>query len=225
MAQAVETWILDDKLLSGVLLGTRRDLGDRLGVAPSTVSEAIKLLEDRGRVVTKTGPGGGVFVAEPRVGIRLARSMMSVSGSEGEGEVAQALEVRNILEPAVILDAAETRHTTSEVEGMRRAMQAMRVAEDTTDFFRRNLDFHAEVARLGTNKMLRSIYCGLLEVVQSHDPMLALLPNQNRRALHARRIKVHQDISDAIEQGDLAAARTAARAHGRQAVRTRGGFG
>ena len=33
-------------------------------MAPSTVSEVIKLLEDRGRVVTRTGPGGGVFVAE-----------------------------------------------------------------------------------------------------------------------------------------------------------------
>ena len=86
-AQAVERRIIADRLAPGVRLGTRRELGDLLGVAPQTVSEAIKLLEDRGRVVTKTGPRGGVFVAEPGVGVRLARTMMAVSGSDRKSVV------------------------------------------------------------------------------------------------------------------------------------------
>lgn len=213
-ARAVESRIVEDGLAPGVRLGTRAELVDSLGVAPSTVSEAIKLLEDRRRVTTKTGPGGGVFVAEPGVTIRLARSLMSVTGSASE--VADALEVRNVLEPAVIINAAEASHTKRDLEGMHRAMRALRAATDTAGFFRCNLAFHAEVAELCSNEVLHRMYSGLLEIVQSHDPTLALLSDQNQRRVNARRTQVHQDIADAITNGDVAAAQAAARAHGKQ---------
>ncbi len=220
-AGAVEARIAQEGLQSGFRLGTRRWLALSLGVAPSTVSEAIKLLEERGRVTTKTGPGGGVFVAEPGVGIRLARSIMSVSGSASE--VADALQTRNILEPAVIVNAAEAGHSRRALEPMHRAMRLMREADDMTDFFQRNLDFHAEVAALCTNAVLGRIYRGLLDIVQSHDPHVALLPDEDQVGIHARRTQVHQDIADAIDKGDVAAARAAARAHGRQGVKDRPG--
>jgi len=213
-AQAVERRIITDELRPGTRLGTRRELGDLLAVAPSTVSEAIKLLEDRGRVVTRTGPGGGVFVAEPGVGVRLARTMMRVSGSEGE--VTDALQVRDILETAVIVGAAEAAHPPAELADLKRAMQALRAATDMAEFYRRNLEFHAEVAALCHNEMLQTIYRSLLEIVQARDPKLALLPGQDAGKLHAQRTQVHQDIVDAITKGDVTAARTAARAHAKR---------
>jgi DNA-binding FadR family transcriptional regulator len=213
-AQAVERRIITDELRPGTRLGTRRDLGDLLAVAPSTVSEAIKLLEDRGRVVTRTGPGGGVFVAEPGVGVRLARSMMRVSGSEGE--VTDALQVRDILETAVIVGAAEAAHPAARLADLKRAMQSLRAATDMAAFYRRNLEFHAEVAALCHNEMLQTIYRSLLEIVQARDPKLALLPGQDAGKLHARRTQVHQDIVDAIAKGDVSAARAAARAHAKR---------
>jgi DNA-binding FadR family transcriptional regulator len=214
VAQAVESQIINAGLAAGVRLGSRGDLVSSLGVALSTVSEAIKLLEDRGRVTTRTGPGGGVFVAEPGVTVRLARSIMSVSGSASE--VADALEVRNVLEPAVIINAAEGIHSEQELEGVQGAMRALRAASNSDEFFKRNLDFHAEVAKLCSNEVLRQMYSGLLEIVQSHDPRLALLSDQDRADLNARRTQVHQDIADAIASSDVGAARRAARAHGKQ---------
>jgi DNA-binding FadR family transcriptional regulator len=210
-AQAVEQRIAAAGLQPGTRLGTRSELGELLAVAPSTVSETIKLLEARGRVITRTGPGGGVFVAEPGVGLRLARSMMQVSGSEVE--VAYALEVRDVLESAVIVSAAEAGHPPAELAGMHQAMQALREATETPEFYRRNLDFHAEVADLCRNPILRTIYRSLLEIVQAKDPKLELLPGQNASKLRAQRTKVHQDVADAIAQGDTAAARAAAIAH------------
>jgi GntR family transcriptional repressor for pyruvate dehydrogenase complex len=210
-AQAVERRIVRDRLEAGVRLGTRRELGEQLGVAPQTVSEAIKLLEDRGRVVTKTGPRGGVFVAEPAAGVRLARSMMAVSGSENE--VVDALEVRDILEDAVIVHAAQAAHRGPELDGMLRALDRMRAATDTAEFYRRNLEFHAEIAELCDNEMLRTLYRGLLEVVQSSAPRLTPLPGQDPQKLRESRAKVHADIADAIVRGDVKAARAAARAH------------
>ncbi|HEX3930844.1 MAG TPA: FCD domain-containing protein [Nocardioides sp.] len=210
-AQAVEQRIADAGLQPGTRLGTRTELGELLDVAPSTVSETIKLLEARGRVVTRTGPGGGVFVAEPGVGLRLARSMMQVSGSEVE--VAYALEVRDVLESAVIVSAAEAAHRPGDLASMNRAMQALREATETAEFYRRNLEFHADVADLCRNPILRTIYRSLLEVVQARDPKLELLPGQNASRLRAQRTKIHQDVADAITQGDTVAARTAAIAH------------
>ena len=210
-AQAVERRIVEDQLRPGVRLGTRRELGELLGVAPQTVSEAIKLLEDRGRVVTKTGPRGGVFVAEPGVGVRLARSMMAVSGSEGQ--VVDALEVRDILESAVIIHAARAAHGEHAFDGMRRALDRMRAATDTAEFYRRNLEFHDEVAQLCGNEVLRTMYRGLLEIVRARAPRLTPLPGQDPRKLLDSRAKVHADIADAIVRGDVKAARAAARTH------------
>jgi len=210
-ARAVERRIVQDQLRPGVRLGTRRELGELLGVAPQTVSEAIKLLEDRGRVITKTGPRGGVFVAEPGVGVRLARTMMAVSGLEGQ--VVDTLEVRDILESAVIVHAARAAHREPELDGMHRALGRLRAATDTAEFYRRNLEFHAEVAQLCGNEVLRTMYRGLLEIVQSSAPRLTPLPGQDPEELLASRAKVHADIADAIVLGDVKAALAAARAH------------
>jgi DNA-binding FadR family transcriptional regulator len=211
VAEAVEERIVEQKLTVGTRLGSRSDLGERLGVAPSTVSEAIKLLESRGRVVTRTGPGGGVFVAEPGVRLRLARTMMSVTGSEDE--VAEALAVRDMLEPAVIVGAAERAHGRRAFGPMLRALRAMDSATDTAEFYRRNLDFHAEIAALCGNLVLGAIYRHVLELVRSHHPRLQLLPGQNEDAVHDARFQVHQAIADAIVAGDADAARAAAEAH------------
>ncbi|MCW2756225.1 MAG: transcriptional regulator, GntR family protein [Marmoricola sp.] len=216
VARAVEQRITEDDLAPGFRLGTRAELVASLGVAPSTVSEAIKLLEDRGRVTTKTGPGGGVFVAEPGVTIRLARSIMSVTGSASE--VADALEVRNVLELAVIINAAETTHSGKDLEGLIHAMSALRAAANTAEFFRTNLEFHGEVAQLCSNDVLRKMYTALLEIVQSHEPRLAFRSDQDQAMVNARRVQVHQDIADAIATGDVPAARKAAQVHGKQLV-------
>jgi len=211
VAEAVEDRIVDQKLAPGTRLGSRSELGTMLAVAPSTVSEAIKLLESRGRVVTRTGPGGGVFVAEPGMRLRLARTMMSVTGSEDE--VAEALAVRELLEEAVIAGAAQRGHGRRTLGPMLRALRAMDRATETAEFYRHNLDFHAAIADLCDNRVLGAIYRSVLELVRSQEPRLRLLPGQDEDAVHASRLEVHQAIADAIEAGDVEAARTAAAAH------------
>jgi DNA-binding FadR family transcriptional regulator len=185
-----------------------------LAVAPSTVSEAIKLLEERGRIFTRTGPRGGVFVAEPGVRLRLARTMMQVSGSNAE--VADALEVRDALESAVIVSAASVSHPKRVLTPMLRSLTAMSESKDTAEFYRRNLDFHKEVASLCPNQILGAIYGSVLELVRSHDPKLELLPGQRQSDLHAARVQVHRAIADAIVAGDVRAADAAATAHSKR---------
>lgn len=211
LASAVEKRIADEELAPGTRIGSRRDLAEWLDVAPSTVSEAIKLLEDRGRVSTKPGRGGGLFVAEPGFTLRLARSMMRVSGSGAE--VADALEVRDTLEADVIVKAAEAAHPAAQLAAMHSAMEALQAASTTEAFYMRNLEFHAEIAQLCANQILRTIYTGLLDVVRSHSPRLILLAGEDDRSVRARRTQVHQNITSAIADGDSVAASSAAREH------------
>lgn len=211
VAEAVESRIVEQGLRPGTRLGTRQELGAMLDVAPSTVSESIKLLEARGRVQTRSGPGGGVFVAEPGVRLRLARTMMSVTGPSDD--VAEALKVRDILEPAVIVNAAEQAPDRRTLKPMLRALAAMDRARDTAEFYSHNLDFHSEVAALCGNSVLGGMYRGLLELVRSRDPHLELLPGEDSMTVHATRLSVHKAIADAIVSGDVNAARQAADAH------------
>lgn len=214
VSRAIENQIASDNLATGTKLGTRQELRAHLKVAPSTVSEAIKLLEDRGQVTTRTGPGGGVFVAQPQAQVRLARSIMLVAGPGSE--ITDAMEVRDILEHAVIAQAAQAGHGPEALQPMLSSMEALAAAQRTAEFFKKNLDFHAEVAALCRNEVLRSMYRGVLEVVRDRQPHLELLPGQNQKKLLGLRTRVHRSIADAIVAGDVRAARSAARAHARR---------
>src|ERR1700704_266749 len=65
LARELEEEISAGVLSTGDRLGTKEDLRQRFNVAVATVNEAVKLLETRGLVVARPGPGGGVFVASP----------------------------------------------------------------------------------------------------------------------------------------------------------------
>jgi hypothetical protein len=87
--------------------------------------------------------------------------------------------LRDTLEPSVIEAAADAGHDQAELAELRRAMRALRAARDTADFYRRNLEFHAEIAALCRNDVLRTIYEALLNAVRAREPRLELLPGQD----------------------------------------------
>jgi len=124
-------------------------------------------------------------VAEPSLTLRLPQHD---AGSGARGEVADALAVRDILEPAVIeaAAAAGTIEPSSPSWG-RDARVAL--GADTPEFYRRNLEFTGDRA-LCRNDVLRTIYEGLLNAVRAGNRASSLLPGQNWRALHASRVRV-----------------------------------
>jgi len=58
VARQLESEILGG-LEPGVRIGTKEDLRVRFGVAVATVNEAVRLLEMRGLIEARPGPGGG----------------------------------------------------------------------------------------------------------------------------------------------------------------------
>src|SRR5580698_10606232 len=103
----VEDAIDQRGLRPGDHIGTRAGLRDETGVARATINEAIRLLQERQRIVVRPGPGGGLFVATTDPVVRLGRTLLTVHGEPLA--VSGAIEVREQLEPLVAADAARNR--------------------------------------------------------------------------------------------------------------------
>src|SRR5258708_10153100 len=117
LARGIEDEISAGVLSTGDRVGTKEDLRLRFNVAVATVNEAIKLLESRGLVQARSGPGGGVFVAGPSARMRQGPLMMGFKWADSE--IADYHEVRGALEPLICRQAAR-HHTVSDIRALRR---------------------------------------------------------------------------------------------------------
>src|SRR3954453_1591353 len=145
---------------AGEGLGPKDDLPQRFGVAVATVNEAVRLLEMRGLIEARPGPGGGVFVANSSVRVALKRS--GLQATWGAARFADCLAVRNGLEPLVCRDAAGNQ-TAEDLAALREIVAAMeRSADDVGTYFALNWALHRRIARGCRNAPLHSIYLTLL---------------------------------------------------------------
>jgi GntR family transcriptional repressor for pyruvate dehydrogenase complex len=204
----VEGAIEERGLRPGDHIGTRADLREETGVAKATVNEAIRLLQERRRIVLRPGPGGGLFVAANDPVVRLGRTLLTVHGEPLA--VAGAIEVREQLEPLVAVHAAEHR-SAKDVRELKALIAAMKKSlDDVSQFVSLNWDLHTRIAAISPNAVLRGTYVGLYEFVNQ----VSLVSPQPRDMIYmAQRLKVHTDLVAAIVAGDVVAAQRAAEVH------------
>ncbi|HEX3964475.1 MAG TPA: FCD domain-containing protein [Trebonia sp.] len=195
-------------LRPGDHIGTRADLRDETGVARATINEAIRLLQERQRIVLRPGPGGGLFVAQTDPVVRLGRTLLTVHGEPLA--VAGAIEVREQLEPLVAVHAAQHR-TAKDGRELKSLITAMGSSlDDVTEFVSLNWKLHTRIAAISPNSVLRGTYVGLYEFVNQ----VSLVNPQPRDAAYMeQRLRVHSELVAAILAGDVAAAQRVAEAH------------
>jgi DNA-binding FadR family transcriptional regulator len=194
VARDLEVEILGDGLSPGERLGTKDDLRQRFGVAVATINEAVRLLEMRGLIEARPGPGGGVFVARSSVRVAMKRSGMQATW--GAARFADCLVVRNAIEPIVCRDAAQY-HAREDIAALRRILDGMeRHADETGPFIGLNWAFHRRVAKLCRNAPAHSIYLTLLDFLE------AGLEGAELQDFDARaEIDVHRELIAAIDAG------------------------
>jgi DNA-binding FadR family transcriptional regulator len=203
----LEREILDERLPAGTRLGTKATLRTRYGVALATVNEAVRLLEMRGLVQARPGPGGGVFVGAPSPVVRLSRLTLAVDANTPI--VAQAMTVRCALEEPVALEAAE-HHRARDVRGLQRLLQAMTdSAGDPLRFMQANWALHRRIAELGRNDLLRTLYLALLDLVEGHVGGVSADP----RFRASQNVELHLALVEAIASRDPERVRAAVAAH------------
>jgi GntR family transcriptional repressor for pyruvate dehydrogenase complex len=194
VARDLEAEILGGRVTAGERLGTKEDLRQRFGVAVATVNEAVRLLETRGLVEARPGPGGGVFVAASSVRAALGRD--NVQAAWGAARVADCVVVRNGLEPLVCREAALHR-SAEDVRELRAIVADMeRCARDPRAYFQLNWGLHRRIARLGHNAPLHSIYLTLLDFIED-----GLEADGLRRFDATADVDVHRELVEAIAAG------------------------
>ncbi|MFF8652991.1 FadR/GntR family transcriptional regulator [Streptomyces huasconensis] len=186
----------------GSRLGTKEELRTLCEVSVGTFNEALRLLQSRGLVTVKPGPGGGLFSAEQAPMVRLGNSVLALDAQQGD--VADAVRIRDALDPLLIEDAL-WHASPADIAGLRQHVTAMEQARDEPDpvaFVHANWRLHASIAAISPNTLLGSLYTGLLDLIESHT--LSVLPagDQPLGEYIAQRCELHRCLVDALDRRD-----------------------
>ncbi|WP_016696320.1 FadR/GntR family transcriptional regulator [Rhodococcus rhodochrous] len=182
----------------GARLGTKQELQERCGVSKGTFNEALRLLQARGLVTVRSGPGGGLFAAEPTPAVRIGNAMLALDRMETSA--ADAVRIRSALEPLLIDDAIEFAEP-ADIARMRQAIDEMSEAakaQNVLDFLRANWDLHAAIARTSPSRILRSIYLSLLDVLASHTVSAGPADGRPLPDILNERLTLHSDLVEAL---------------------------
>jgi DNA-binding FadR family transcriptional regulator len=213
VARELEREIVDERE-PGERLGTKEDLRKRFGVAVATVNEAVRLLEMRGMIEARPGPGGGVFVARPAA--RVAFNHMVLGFKTSSTSYEECLEARDALEPLIDTHAARY-HRVSDIRELNRIVRAMEaVKDDPAAFFKCNWALHRRIAELCRNTPLRSMYLTLIDFLE-HSVDRAEFARFDGEAM----VAVHRDLIRAIDDGEGPGLDAAIEAHQPTSDRTR----
>lgn len=193
LALRLERRIAERHLAPGERLGTKAEIRDRYGFSGGTVNEAVILLEIRGMVEARPGPGGGLFVASPpRVQLDLLLRELPVDPPC----VADCLNVRSMLEPSLCFDAARHCEEADALE-LREILADMRRAlSEPHELLRSDWRLHRRIAEMTANPLLRVLYLATLQFLEAGSEQAdAYLPT------HDDAIGAHHELVEAVIAG------------------------
>lgn len=207
LAREIERQIQEESLPDGWRLGTKKDLRERFHVAAGTVNQALRLLENRGLIAARPGPGGGLFVSTPSPHIQLSHLILGFS--DGGMTVADCLAVRTSLEP-LVAEHARRNHTDADIAELRELLQRMANSVDSPrGFLEANWALHRRMANISPNPVLRAVYGTLMDYIEGHvenvAPDAVFRGNEN--------LDVHRALVEAIASRDPASVERAVRKH------------
>ncbi|AKS31607.1 GntR family transcriptional regulator [Mycolicibacterium goodii] len=207
LAAVLDARIRDGGLRPGESIGTLESLRAETKFAYSTISEAVRLLRDRGIIEIRPGRGGGLFVADAGPVVRMRRTLLRVP--DHPETVADAVELREHLEILIATTAARHR-TTRDVADLRALLVGMEQTRTWEDFVRANWVLHERIAEICPNEMARAVYVGTLGHLRSTSSPIG---DQMTDEYRQQRLQIHCELVDAIEAGHETAVRDVVTRH------------
>ena len=201
----IEALLVDGTLRPGDHLPAERALAAELGVARSSIREAMRVLEVMGLVRTQTGSGpasGAIIVARPVGGMQvLMRLQVAASGFPVEDVV----RTRLLLETAVAADLA-ARPSAVDVADARELLDAMDDSALTAvEFLALDAQFHLALATASGNSVVAATMAGLRSAIEGYVVAgLERIPDWDAMATRLR--GEHRGVMAAIEAADPDAA-------------------
>ena len=214
LVQRFEQQIERGEMPPGSRFPTEKAITESFGVSRTVVREAYSRLAARGLLISRRG--SGAYVAE---GAQYRAFQVTPDEVSEIDDVLRLLEMRMGFEMEMAGLAAE-RRTESDLAEMRKALAAMDSSIDVDGSVAADAAFHAAIARAtGNDYFLRfTQFLGVRLVPSRKLYLQGSEPKKHQR--HARTInRDHEAIYAAIEAGDPAAARRAARQHMQKSVK------
>src|ERR1700733_8468507 len=207
-----------DQLISHVVRGRwkagdpippERDLCQQLGIARTSLREALKAMELVGMVDSRVGDG--TFVC-PRSEF-LSRPLLWAFTGVDHDELHDIMEARTIIEVNLAGLAAE-RASDEEIAHIRQAVQMMRDSIARGDsILEADMAFHLAIAAAARNEALRNAVQLLRNLTRQWIHFKLLMPG-----VPAKVLKRHEAIYRAIVQRKPTAAKNAMRTHLEEAM-------
>jgi len=192
--------IRDGKFKAGDQLPSERELAETFRVSRTSVREALRALETKGLIVSRTGMGN--FIADLPVETLVAPLAKLLI--EEKSALADIFELRKLIEPHIAVLAAE-RATKRDIERMKaileKQVEAVNRGESGVEA---DAELHFAIGQATQNQALEKLVSGLMEVL-SHSREESLQTAGRRRAS----IESHRKIVAAIEEHDPRRARQA----------------
>jgi DNA-binding FadR family transcriptional regulator len=190
---------------AGSRFPSERDLAEMLGVSRVTVREALRALEQAGRIELRRGRQGGAFVVAQSAGSPSAARARKAVRQLGES-LDDLLEYRWAVEPAAASLAAE-KAGEEDVALLLELFEASQ--EATPDGFRSaDTQLHFSIAEIARSPLIAS---GVAEVQASLHEIFHVLPILSESIRHSH--DQHRLVIDAIAAGERQQAREAMEEH------------
>jgi DNA-binding FadR family transcriptional regulator len=208
LADQIEAAIVDGAIPAGSRLGTKEDLRRQYDVAYGTLNEALRILQQRGYVTSRTGPGGGLFASAPNPTLRLSHLIL---GFHEGGTLGDCAVVREALEGPLALDAARSR-TPADVRDLEAIVARMgATSDDPHRYLLENWQLHRRIAQICRNRVLGNLYGTLLDANEAE--LRGATPTPLFASDVQHNLDVHRQLVAAIAAGSEEQARRAVRAH------------
>lgn len=185
--------IREGRLKAGDQLPSERELSETFQVSRTSVREALRALETKGLIISRTGMGN--FVADLPIESLIAPLAKLLI--EEKTALADIFELRKLIEPHIAALAAE-RATKVDIERMKGILEkqghAVSRGETGVDA---DAELHFAIGQATQNQALEKLVSGLMEIL-SHSREESLQTLDRRKAS----IESHRKILAAIEQHD-----------------------
>ena len=191
--------IANGAFAAGSRLPTERALAASFNAARNTVRKTMNQLAAEGLIVRQVGRG--TFVAAPPAAER---------ANVDEYSLAELLEARLLFEPN-LPDLVVERAGPDDIAAMERSLEAMRSAENWTEFKEAKYGLHLAIARAGRNRFIVAIF---EQILASRRRAAWGRPGGHPAPVSAVRETAYRDnlgIVEALKARDGASAREAIR--------------
>jgi GntR family transcriptional repressor for pyruvate dehydrogenase complex len=210
VAGDIRAFMQREQLQPGDRLGREEDLARRFGVSRPTLREALRLLSSAHLIRASKGPGGGIFVAataEEGIALSVSDTVASMLAADTV-DLDELLEARMLVEIPLAGLAAQ-RADEDDVRRLAELVaQARAAGTDSERFSELDRELHRRITAAAGNRLSGALMAWVVDVLQP------LLQERLKPAVvESTLLGQHQDVVDAIERGDPAAAERAMREH------------